>query len=671
MRILSSGVGAEVGVVFGRAKLRQMKMMGMSNVSKTYQFMGMTVSIEITGVDEIIRVQGGATAFFVNPDWTVEDADKNDGSFVIPRLKSISDEQARGTAKKYLHGKYVQKPLSYWVSEDLKNTVNFTNQRAMPFDGVLTGANYIAGGGDTKQHKNGKPKKTTKQAYVAGMFGGKLVYVTFPDAVDQHRYADVRIADSDGEQPDTQVATFSLDGATELVLSDVDIDSNLDQDRQINTWTASSLPLTFTGTGCFTPDGKTIYLLCGTVGQKSGSIYNARHAYAKKHVFAIYLKKSEIDGKVEASGSMWGVLGRHETRRNGAWRDDGVTTCHRIDEGERTSVLAVYPVKIEGGYRPAAFEVTQAHSLTTDDLDLVTSRPALGGRGLSRTGAGAYSWSSSASILADGKVLATVSPPPSTWVFDRATWDENGNLFGLSVLYPQVIPELLSTANTSTVVLDVVGFDPASGVLVYGMHTDTRTKEAGEPVQATRGLSFVVAKNGSVCLQADYVVTCADDIQEHVPIPLSETTQLADRYSDQTYRDVVTVGLGHAFGAVSSPMAYIGDQVGIQFNGRTTEQAKVNNLCTASIDGVALVSLIAQCRPSGDYGYGEGNDVIKEIFKFDPDIPSGLENGKLFLLVDKEDDQGTVVTEITEDFLENRNDGKTAFPLISVSTTTG
>lgn len=635
------------------------------NSTKTFKFMGMTVSVETVGEDDIIRVEGWQTAFYVGADWTVDDTEKDGASFVIPVLKG----EKRGEQKKARHGLFLPQPLNYWVSEDLKHTVSVTNHRALGFDGIASNGYFISDSGATGLIKDGKHKQTTEPPFVAGLFAGKAVYVTFP--AQEHgvsRYADVRIADGKDGQPDTQIAAFNL-SSTEAVLSDVDLDSNPALDRSIATWTASPFPLTFTGTGCFTPDGKTIYLLCGTTGlKKEGSDYFARHTYAKKHVFAIYLGK-DSSGKITATGSMWGAFGEHEHRKNGAYRLPGAYECHRIFESTRTAVLSVYPVKIKGGYGPAAFEVELSDDLTTIGMDYLTSRPVGGGVGLPRTGAGGYQWKSTAKIKADGKVIMDVSPPASAWKFDKSTWDDHTNLLALDVPYPMVIPELLSSIDSTTIVVDVVGYSPETQTLVYGIHTDRRVKPEDGDLVSTRSVRFEVARNGAVVAQSEHAVSCADGIQAYTPIPLTETQDIANRYSDRAsgdYTDDVSVGIGNAFGSAASPMVAIGSQVGIQLSPSITSTEKISDLCASSIDGVVLASLIAQCRPSGDYGYGQGNEVIKEIFSFDPDIPNGLEFGRLLLI-----DELREVEDITDKFIADRPDGNTAFPLISVSTYIG
>ena len=672
-RLVANGAKAKLGLAFARAKLNQMRAGGMQNVSKAFKFMGMTVFVEINGQDEIIYVDGGKTAFYVSPDWSVSDPEKDDASFITPFVKGSK----RGDAEKIKHGFSLPGPLNYWVSGNLKHTVALTNHRVVGFNGVNDHGGFYVKPGPTNRNlvKDGKVKQTTNQPFVAGVFMGKTVYVTFPaQVIGTPRRAEVFVCGG-GDKADTQVATFDL-GATGMALSDVTIDGDSALSRSIGTWTESEFPLTFIGTGCFTPDGKTIYLLCGTTGlKKPGSSYTARHTYAKKYVYVIYLSRTE-SGQVAATGSMWGSLGASEHRRSGASRVSGSIECYRINESTRTCVLSVYPVKDGSGYRPAALEVTLTDNLQTIGMDLVTSQaPVTVGQpstvGFPRTGAGEYRWTSTAQIKADGVPLLDVSPAASKWVFDKDTWLANPGVNWPVTSWPTVIPELVSEIDSTTIVVDVLGYAPETQTLVYGLHTDRRVKEAGEELVSTRSVKFEASRAGTVLVQSIHDVSCADWIPQFTPLdPLDDVT-LADRYNMRAtgdYIDDVSVGIGHAFGCVSSPMVSIGPQIGVQtagYNGGAAAR-KTSNLCAASIGGVSLVSLIPQCRPAGDYGYSEGNAVIKEVFAFTPDIPDGLESGRLILI-----DEHLNALDVTAKFLEQENTGNTAFPLISVSTYIG
>lgn len=299
-----TGADAGVGVAFARGKVRQLRVLGLNNVSKTFKFLGFTVFIRINGPDEYIWVKAGALiAFHTKPHYApLSPPDDSKGDYCVITTQSGDTAAAN---KETFYERVKQKAGTHsWVSEDGKHLVTWNGPKKLRIHYPGGAYEEPQPSGGYEVYVAGEERKTTHPVTAAAMFSGKTVYAVVPHTLGAPGSVDIRVEGNYGtENDDELVAHLEIPSATVPVVSGY-IPHTLGGVAGIS---STEFPIQATGIAKFSPDGKQLFVLCQPFGPALPDGPAPWHAYAPVRVFEVALRVE--DEKIRASAAFTSLLG--------------------------------------------------------------------------------------------------------------------------------------------------------------------------------------------------------------------------------------------------------------------------------------------------------------------------------------------------------------------------
>ena len=182
-RLLVTGIDAGVGVSFARAKVRQLRVLGLNNISKAYKFKGMLVFVRLTEQDEHIYVKAGEPILAYAPWYEPKVAGYEFGVVEIANSKGVgADRKVKFEVNDRVDGWVGD---SYWRGRSSLVTFDSPVRRRSAVE-----LSYTEYGQDRERvvfpepHStrkcavNGKLHETLHPVHAAAILSGKLIYAT-------------------------------------------------------------------------------------------------------------------------------------------------------------------------------------------------------------------------------------------------------------------------------------------------------------------------------------------------------------------------------------------------------------------------------------------------------------------------------------------------------------
>lgn len=604
-----TGAEAGVGVSFARAKVRQLRALGLTNVSKTFKFLGFTVLVRINGPDEYIWVQAGRTvAFHVSPNYeprTPPDDSKGDNCVIT----TLTGDTVAANKEEFYERSKQKAGTHYWVSQDGKRILSWdgTKKLRVHHPESLYEAPSI-GGGD-RIYVNGVERRTTHPVTAAAMFDGRVVYLSTSSELAGHLVAggfEIRLEGGfEIGEADKLVRRFDIPAATERVVSGYS-PHPLGGNGGV---TFTEFPVQVTGMAEFSPDGRKAFMVCQTFGPEALEGVPPWHVYAPVRVFEVSL--SIVDGEVVTSGGFTASLGAdpeytadREYSLTPGTTDPTEAYWVRSEMSRTTEVkkltefIGASYVKVRDTYLPAAILAERSHRSEADYLYEAEEGPGNDGGGfyMPIRQRATTTTTSSASITFNGVDLLRFPP----WTCRESSSSDYVVDFPSNAL---VSGEFHAEIETESKVVEIRSIDQRSGSLVVAIYTDRKT-----------GASSSTFADGEQ-------TTSGSSMDMHGSVGFHLV-----RGGEFSYSNVRTGGIPPG-GVYSGGLnrVFLEDAFRfIRYIDRSSSTGLGQPDVLASTEGVVMAYINTECAlgvSSLDYISGSPNSIMNRVFALTPPLP--------------------------------------------------